>query len=110
MNNQWINKNVLFTCNQWFTAPDGKDYKVVYGTLKAILKTDDVFGFSARATAGHVNYIFEVGNMVIAGCQVQYGVLCPTPPDFQTKPNWLAHEGKIIPYDRPNVIYNANSL
>ena len=43
--NKLIGKKVLATCNEWFVAPDGLDYKVIYGTLHAVTEARKAVGF-----------------------------------------------------------------
>ncbi len=109
-NTEWIGKDVLFTCDKWFYAPDGKTYNAVWGTLKGIHKIDDLFGFSARVTSNMANYVFEVGNIAIAGCQVHYAVLCPESPPQGDIKNWAWSDvkGELVYYERPSSIYSAN--
>ena len=61
---------VLITTNEWFYAPDGQQYRAVFGTFNGIKSQEDVLGIKAnRGTAG---YSIEIGNMIISGCQINY--------------------------------------
>jgi hypothetical protein len=65
-----IGKKVLVTTSAWFFAPDGREYRAAYGTLKAINTSEETLGFTPNRT--HTNWFLQVGNLSIAGCQVQY--------------------------------------
>jgi hypothetical protein len=67
-----IGKNVLCTTESWFLAPDGREYKAVFGKLKGIHSSEKTLGFSPNRT--HTNWFLEIGNMSIAGCQIMYVV------------------------------------
>lgn len=63
-----------------------------------------------KKETAHANWVVEIGNIVIAGCQVFYSILCPDLPSFGPHKGWSIHEGKILDVEKPNMIYNANSL
>lgn len=100
-----IGDNVLVTTDSWFYAPNGKKYRAVWGELKAIRETESVLGIKTNAKS--TNWYAEIGNMVIAGCQVHYII--------KTDKYW-AHSvvegdyggGAYIEYCRQSEIYNAN--
>lgn len=69
---QHLNKKVLVTTSAWFYAPDGKQYRAVFGTLKAIHETKETLGFTPNRH--HANWVIEIGDMLITGCQVLYCV------------------------------------
>ncbi|NKI68942.1 hypothetical protein GN109_05875 [Collimonas pratensis] len=66
------NKKVLITCNNWFFAPDGAQYRAVFGTVSAICDDKETLGISTNR--GSTNWYVRVGNVTIAGCQIQYVV------------------------------------
>ena len=68
-----IGKTVLITTDNWFYAPDGKTYRAVFGTLRNVLADSDVLGIKTNARS--TNWYLEIGNMVIAGCQIHYAML-----------------------------------
>jgi hypothetical protein len=94
----WIGKKVLLTVREWFYAPDGKSYKAVHGTLKAAIPTKDVFGFTTNAHTA--NFMVEIGDVMVMGCQILYAVKCETVID-EPKENWVLHEGEIKIYTPP---------
>lgn len=102
-----IGKNVLINCQNWFTAPDGKDYKAVWGKLIAIHEAGKMLGFIPNRS--HANWFIEIGNMQIKGCQVLYFIVCENEPLFVDSEAWnTTTEHIIVKYQRPCVIYNAN--
>jgi hypothetical protein len=86
-----IGKNVLCTTESWFLAPDGREYKAVFGKLKGIHSSEKTLGFSPNRT--HTNWFLEIGNMSIAGCQIMYVV--------ETEE---AHLGELLDFDQTKTI------
>lgn len=41
---EWINKGVLLTCTDWFFAPDGQQYKAIWGIMKGIKEVKKELG------------------------------------------------------------------
>lgn len=70
---QAIGQTILVTTDNWFYAPDGKTYRAVFGTLRGVLSDGQVLGIKTNARS--TNWYLEVGNMVIAGCQIHYAML-----------------------------------
>lgn len=64
-----LNKKYLITTDDWFLAPDGNTYKAVFGTLRGIQEDEDTLGIK-----GSTNWYVNIGNMLIAGCQVHYAI------------------------------------
>lgn len=102
-----IGKKVLITTQNWFTAPDGSDYKAVWGTLKAIHTSQDTLGFTPSRQ--NTNWYVEVGNMVIAGCQVFYLILSESEPNFDKADSYSIAPGQAAytEYKRLSHIYKA---
>jgi hypothetical protein len=100
---EFLNQKVIITTQGWFYAPDGVQYRAIWGTLKGVHSAKDVLGFTVNAS--HANFFIEVGNTVIAGCQALYCVRCDNPPDFQLVDHQMYdHSGsKVI--QRKNEIY-----
>jgi hypothetical protein len=67
-----IGCKVLITVDNWFFAPDGRQYRAVFGTLKAIRTALDSLGFNPGPRSA--TWYVEVGRVTIAGCQVHYAV------------------------------------
>lgn len=105
MNNH-IGKNCLITTQNWFLAPDGREYRGVFGNLKAVHEAGKTLGFIPNRS--HANWFIEVGNMIIMGCQVMYFVQTDT-CNFDKAEHWNATDDKGITETlAPSKIYNAN--
>lgn len=100
---EYIGKKVLVTTSAWFFAPDGKLYRGVWGTLKAVHTTKEDLGFNPNAR--HTNWMAEVGNTMIAGCQLLYFVLCENRPDFDEVEHIAYDTSGINRFNKPNEIY-----
>ena len=60
----------LITCDNWFIAPDGDQYKSAFGTFKEIHNDFEALGI--KTNRGSANWFVEIGNIMIAGCQIHY--------------------------------------
>ena len=83
----------LITSNNWFYAPDGELYRAVFGTVTAILADDEALGI--RTNRGSTNWYVVIGNMMIAGCEVQHCIKtewCSSAPNMTE----IKHEGKVF--------------
>lgn len=101
----FLNKKVLITTQGWFYGKDGKQYRAVHGTLKAIHEAGKSLGFIPNRS--HANWFIEVGDMIIMGCQVMYIVASET---IHTGPvnDWTTESAGtdgIKTYERPTAIY-----
>jgi hypothetical protein len=88
-----IGDKVLVTTDHWFFAPNGESYSAAHGTLKGIFSDVETLGI--RTNAKRTNWYVEIGNMLIAGCQIHYAVKCDS-VDFEkgsSTESW--HEGRI---------------
>lgn len=104
INNSWVGKNVLITTQSFFTAPDGKEYKSVWGELKGIHEAKDYFGFIPNRA--HANWFIEIGCMFIMGCQGLYFILCEKEPSTERRQAWTFDAANgIKEFDAPTLIY-----
>lgn len=102
----YIGKNVLLTTGEWFTAPDGNNYKAAWGELKGIHEAGKTLGFIPNRS--HANWFIEIGNMTIMGCQVRYVIQCDNKPSDGKARNWAADATNgIKEYESPCQIYFA---
>lgn len=100
----YLNQKVLITTQDWFYAPDGKQYRAIWGTLKGVHEAKSVLGFVPGRT--HDNFFIEIGNAAIAGCRGLYCVLCPTKPDFkEVEHSMYDHTNGLKIIQRPNEIF-----
>lgn len=102
-----IGKKALVTCDNWFYAPNGRQYRAAFGTIKAVRTAEDTLG--VRPNGRSTNWYVEVGNMTIAGCQIHFVVrtdTCNTVGDVEDYASDAADGVKK--FLRPNTIYNAD--
>lgn len=101
-----INKKVLITTSSWFFGKDGKQYKAIHGTLKGVHEAGKTLGFIPNRA--HANWYFEIGEMIIMGCQVMY-VLETEIVNTGDIDEWVNHDEhgyKIV--NKPTSIYVVN--
>ncbi len=67
-----IGKSYLITTDNWFFAPDGKQYRAVFGVLNGIPSDKDTLGI--KTNRGSTNWYVDIGGMLIAGCQIHYAM------------------------------------
>jgi len=100
-----VGDKVLLTTHAFFVGPDGREYRAVHGTVKAVQSDVDTLGI--RTNARSTNWYVEIGNVVIAGCQIFYAVKCDAVHLGQAE-YWQTHEGRSVITQRPTMIYNAD--
>ena len=101
-----IGKTYLVTTDNWFYAPDGNTYKAVWGTLHAMHSDEETIGFKAQRPSR--NWYMNIGNVLIAGCQIHYAIQCDKPA-FKAPIQEATHEGKLVESTGTlSRIYNAN--
>lgn len=71
---------LLITTDNWFTGPDGNQYKSAFGVAR-VLQSKDVLGFNSR---GGANWMVQVGEgdgaVFIMGCQIHYAIVTTRKP------------------------------
>lgn len=72
MNSIRIGETALITTDEWFIAPDGRQYRAVFGTVRAVNTSEDQLG--VRTNAKSTNWYVEIGGMLLAGCQIHYAI------------------------------------
>lgn len=99
-------KKYLITTDDWFFAPDGMNYKAVWGTVHGVKNTEDVLGIKTNARS--TNWYVTIGNMVVAGCQIHY-LIKSEKCNFSDVEHeaWDASNG-IKQFKRSCHIYNAD--
>lgn len=100
-----IGTKVLITTDNWFYAPDGKQYRSAYGTVRGIHTDEKTLGI--RTNARSTNWYVQVGDLMIAGCQVHYAVRTDK-CDLGSTPDWKEVDGVVVEYLRPTCIYDAD--
>lgn len=97
----------LITSDNWFFAPDGKQYKSAWGEIEIL--TDDILGIKTNRNAS--NWFAKIGSnsnhIIIAGCQIHYAVKCEIKPNDKNVIDDITHNGKYCNSERPSRIYIA---
>ena len=100
-------EKALVTVDNWFYAPDGCQYRAIFGTVRAVRTAEDSLGIKPNGRSS--NWYLEIGNMTIAGCQVHYALRtdqCHAGP----APDWTSSpERGLTEYQRPSAIYFADA-
>lgn len=94
MIDKFINQKVLITTSEWFVGPDGKDHKAVWGTLKGVYEAGKHLGFIPNRA--HANWFYEVGDIIMMGCQVKYICLCSEQPKEDVQA-WTFEKDDTLP-------------
>lgn len=103
-----IGKTYLITTDNWFVAPDGDEYRAVFGTVNSI--DDDSETLGIKTNRGSTNWYINIGNMVVAGCQLHYAIATNAINFKQGARREVEHEGSVIQHRSPNTrIYNADA-
>lgn len=100
-----VGHKALITCDNWFYAPDGRQYRAVHGTVKAVVGSEQALGIKTNARS--TNWYVEIGNVTLAGCQIHYAVNAPA-CDFSKVADWKDGPDGIVEYQRPSAIYDAD--
>jgi len=98
----------LITCDAWFVAPDGKEYRSAWGSVE--IMEDKFLGIKTNRNSS--NWYAVVGcnkkHIIIAGCQIHYAVRCDSKPEVVDVTDWQADATNgIKKYERPTKIYIA---
>lgn len=100
-----LGSEVLVTTDNWFYAPDGRCYRAATGKLVAIMD-DSVLGIQTNRNS--TNWYAQVGNLMIAGCQIHYAIRLDKPMDVSgTFSDFREVEGEIKYFDHPSYVYQA---
>lgn len=102
-----IGDKVIITTDAWFYAPDGRQYRAVFGTIKNVKDAEKVLGITPNVRS--TNWYVEIGNMIIAGCQIHY-VLKTDKCNLDHSINWEYIEGMVHTYEAPSNIYDADEI
>lgn len=72
--------NLLITTDDWFTGPDGIDYKRVFGPVD-VITAKALLGFEPKSSTNWFAAVGPPGRQVlIFGCRIHYVVMCPERP------------------------------
>jgi hypothetical protein len=98
-------EKMLISAAAWFFAPDGRQYRAVWGTVRGVHSDSETLGI--RTNARSANWYVEVGDTIIAGCQVMYAVRCAEPPPARVQDEHV-DAGKVIQFERSSNCWNAD--
>ncbi|MBW2961281.1 hypothetical protein [Mesonia aestuariivivens] len=94
----------LITTDGWFLAPDGQEYRAVWGEVEIL--EDNVLGLKTNRNS--TNWYAKVGSqqthVIVAGCQIHYAVKSEKKPSAE-KSKMTNGEGKN--YLHPSKIFFA---
>lgn len=98
----------LITTDGWFIAPDGKQYKSVWGDVQI---TEDSF-LGVKTNRMSTNWFAKVGaennHVIIAGCQIHYAVRCENQPETGLTEDWQFDAANGLKIEQvPTKIYLA---
>jgi hypothetical protein len=97
----------LITADNWFFAPDGRQYKSVWGNVEVL---EDSF-LGVKTNRNSSNWFAKVGteenHVIIAGCQIHYALKSDIKPIEQIVNDHTTGESGIVHYERPTYIYIA---
>jgi hypothetical protein len=95
----------LITTDNWFYAPDGKQYRGVWGNVEIV--SDAILGIKTNVRSS--NWFAKVGSednhVIIAGCQIHYAVKCENEPNNEPVEDYNIEGGKISKFTRPSMSY-----
>lgn len=96
----------LISSDNWFYAPDGKQYKAAWGNVEIV----EDFYLGLKTNRNSTNWYAKVGSelnhVLIAGCQIHYAVKCEERPNVEPVGDWQADDkGVVNVYTRPTTIY-----
>lgn len=98
----------LITTEQWFIAPDGIQYKAVWGDVKIV--DDTVLG--VKTNRGSTNWYAKVGSdenhVIVAGCQIHYACRCEKEPNTKGVTDWQMDASNYNDHLTPTKIYIAS--
>lgn len=100
-----IGKKYLITTDAWFLAPDGIQYRSVYGTVTEIAGAKETLGIETNK--GSTNWYVVIGNMIVAGCQIHY-IIQSDACNFARALDYTT-KGELSEFKRPSLIYNADA-
>jgi len=98
----------LITTDAWFYAPDGKQYKAVWGEVKIV--SDEILGIKTNVRSS--NWYAKVGtdenHVIVAGCQIHYACKSNNQPNISLVDEYSIEAGECKEYKRPTSIYVAD--
>ncbi len=97
----------LITTDSWFVAPDGKEYKAVWGNVEIL--EDKFLGVATNRNSS--NWFAKVGSeenhIIVAGCQIHYAAKSENKPNANRVDSWTTDTNGINEFKAPSRIYIA---
>lgn len=97
-------QKMLITTDNYFFAPDGRQYRAAFGVCKGVQDSDQSLGI--KANRGSSNWYILLGDLLIAGCQIHYAIATENVHLGPTN-EYTFHEGVKMPYTCPSQVYYA---
>jgi len=97
-------RKALITTDAWFMAPDGREYRAVFGTVEAVLSDCETLGIKTNARS--TNWYVKIGGMLIAGCQIHYAIECESAASGVVS-DFSVESGEVKHFDRPSKVWVA---
>lgn len=103
-----VGRDVLVTTNGWFVAPNGRQYKSVFGRFNGVFTDEQTLGIKTNRNS--TNWYAKIGKMVIAGCQIYYVIESDKVNLDFIPENVSLHDGERVAYKTTgSLIYYAGS-
>jgi len=97
----------LITADAWFFAPDGKQYRAVWGEVEIL--SDSILGVKTNARSS--NWYAKIGSItnhvIVAGCQIHYACKSEQKPNTDEITDYTIDAGECKIHNRPTSIYIA---
>ena len=97
----------LITTDGWFFAPDGRQYKSVWGEVEIL--EDLILGVKTNRNSS--NWYAKIGtdenHIIVAGCQIHYALKSNEKPNQDIISDFNTGENGIVFYERPTLTYIA---
>ena len=96
----------LITSDNWFFAPDGKQYRAAWGNVEIV--EDTLLGLKTNRNS--TNWFAKIGNeekhIIMAGCQIHYAIKCDNKPNVEYAKDWCSDAANgLKEFDTPSKIY-----
>lgn len=107
---QFADNNFLITCDNWFVAPDGKQYRSVWGKV-TVHSDSETLGIKTNIRS--TNWYAKIGigerTVIVAGCQIRYACVCMKQPYTGMVDEIRINDtkGETFAIKRDNIIYLA---
>jgi len=99
----------LITTDAWFIAPNGKNYRAVWGEVEIL---SDSF-LNIKTNNKSTNWFAKIGSekrhVIVAGCQIHYAIKCEEKPMMSAALDYSTNDKGCKEYFRPSQIWNAQS-